>query len=137
MAELKLPSNWSSISIMTQSTGAHQACRKGAVVRSTCYCDNINHAWSLLRNTTILNLLHPFSFLSSILKKSDRQTVGRCMSLPDHNLGDMSASNSTIPDCAANDIWRQHEPQIRDLYQKKTRKEVQAEMEKNGFPKKP
>ncbi|KAJ0120529.1 hypothetical protein J7T55_015258 [Diaporthe amygdali] len=53
----------------------------------------------------------------------------------------MSTSNCTGPiaGSAANDIWRQHEAQIRNLYQnkKKTLKQVKEEMEKNGFPEKP
>lgn len=40
---------------------------------------------------------------------------------------------------SADDIWRRHEAQIRNLYlnQKKTLKELKEEMEKRGFPETP
>jgi hypothetical protein len=46
---------------------------------------------------------------------------------------------ATITDCASNDVWHQHESEIRELYQikKKTLKQAKEEMEKKGFPKKP
>lgn len=53
----------------------------------------------------------------------------------------MSSSNPTVATTGSlsDDLWRQHETQIRDLYKnkRKTLKEVKAEMEKRGFPKTP
>lgn len=50
----------------------------------------------------------------------------------------MSSSNPIVPttDSLADDIWRQHENQIRDLYKNKgkTLKQVKEEMERRGFP---
>lgn len=63
------------------------------------------------------------------------------MSLSYHHMPTMSASDHNTASIVspANDIWRQHEAQIRDLYvnQRKTLTEVKEEMEKNGFPRKP
>lgn len=65
------------------------------------------------------------------------------MSLSCHHMPTMSASNHTASAAnnvgPANDIWRQHEAQIRDLYlnKRKTLTEVKEEMEKNGFPTNP
>lgn len=51
----------------------------------------------------------------------------------------MPASSHTIPFGVADDVWHQHEAQIKDLYQnqRKTLREVKRHMEESGFPKAP
>lgn len=51
----------------------------------------------------------------------------------------MPASSRPVPVGAADDVWHQHEAQIKDLYQnkRKTLREVKRLMEDNGFPETP
>lgn len=51
----------------------------------------------------------------------------------------MPASSRASPVRPADDIWHQHEAQIKELYQnqRKTLEEVKHLMEEEGFPKKP